>query len=101
MCTSAPQPDSVSHKCLAMAALFFLMLHLALMFFEYNQAEVAVVMVLAAICMVVVGMAFMRYRSEPLLTILVNSFIYYVYLWARGLSVLFLPGIRNIRKRTR
>ena len=85
----------------AIVALLFILLHLVLIFFSYMQKEVEIVILLTAISVIVTGMALLKYRSEAILTIAINSFIYYVYFWARGLSVLSLPAIRTLQKRTR
>ena len=92
---------SLFQSKVAMVALLFVMLHLSLIFFGSIVNEMAVYTLLAGIAGIVIGMASSKYRTEPVYTIFVNSFIYYVYFWARGLSVLSLPGIRNMQKRTR
>ena len=98
--------DATSLKSLfqskvAMVALLFVALHIALITFSVVGNEIAVYFLSAGIIGVVEGMVCLKYRTEAIGTIIVNSFIYYVYFWARGLSVLSLPGIRNVQKRTR
>ncbi len=98
--------DATSLKSLfqskvAMVALLFVALHIALITFSVVGNEIAVYFLSAGIIGVVEGMVCLKYRTEAIGTIIVNSFIYYVYFWARGLSVLSLPGIRNVQKRMR
>ena len=89
------------HSKVAMVALLFIIFHLALVFFCFVFNEIAIYILLAGIAGIVIGSASLKYRTEPVHTILVNSLIYYVYFWARGFSILSLPRIRNIQKRTR
>ncbi len=85
----------------AMVALLFVILHLALIFFAALANVAVVYILLVSVTSIVTGMAYLKYRTEPVTTIFVNSFIYYVYFWARGLSTLSFPGIRSMQKRTR
>jgi len=85
----------------AVTASLFVMLHLALLFFVSLENELAVYTILSAIAGLVIASAVFKYRSEPISTILVNSVLYYVYFFARGLSILSLPRFRKARKRSR
>ena len=85
----------------AVVALWFVILHLSLIFFSFTRSEIEVYTLIVGIACIVIGMSCLKYRTEPMKTILVNSFVYYVYFWARGLSTLSLLGIRNMQKRTR
>lgn len=85
----------------AMVALLFILLHLMLFVFSYMQNGEGIAVFLIVISVIVTGTAWLKFRNETILTILINSFIYYVYFWARGLSVLSLPAIRTLQKRTR
>ena len=98
--------DATSFRALfqskvALVALLFVALHVALIISDIFGNWVSVYCLSAGIIGIVAGMACLKYRTEALGTIIVNSFIYYVYFWARGLSALSLPGIRNLRKRIR
>ena len=85
----------------AVVGLLFVLMHVLLIFFIILKHENAVLWLLSGIAVVVISMAWQKYRGESLATILINSFLYYVYFWARGLSVLSLPGLRKPQKRTR
>lgn len=98
--------DALSLACffqskVAVVSLVFVTLHVALLLFAFVGNEKAAYAVLTGIAGISAGMAYLKYKTEPVLAILVNSFIYYVYFWARGLSVLSLPGFRRMRKRMR
>lgn len=84
-----------------MVALLFVALHVSLLIFLIVGTGIAVYLLFTGIMCVVVGMACLKYQTEALGTIIVNSFIYYVYFWARGLSTLSFPRIRNLHKRIR
>ncbi len=85
----------------AVVALLFVTLHVFALISACYKNETAFILLLLAITGITAGMSFFKYRGTSLLNIIVNSFLYYVYFWARGLSVLSLPAIRTLRKRTR
>ncbi len=85
----------------AVVALVFIFLHIILLVSGFRLNLPVVLISLTAITGIAVGMSLLKYRGEGLLTILINSFLYYVYFWARGLSVLSLPAVRTLQKRTR
>jgi glycosyltransferase involved in cell wall biosynthesis len=92
---------ALTRSKVAVVALMFMMLHFALLlpFFIFNLIVKSVI--LTCIAGIVIGSATLKYRAEPLPTILINSFIYYIYFWARSFSSLTLLRIRKIKKRTR
>lgn len=85
----------------ALVALLFITLHIVLFALILSGNVSASLIVLAAIAGIVVAIAGIKYRGESILTILINSSIYYVYFWARGLSILSCLNNRNLHKRTR
>ena len=89
------------HSKVAIVALLFITLHLALIASSFIFNETAIYILLTCITGIVIGSASLKYRTEPVQTVLVNSFIYYVYFWARSFSILSLLGIRKMKKRTR
>ena len=98
--------DGVSLKAffqskVALISIFFLLLHLLLFFVVLNENKIAAYLLLFMILCVVTGIAFIKYRKQAIATILINSGIYYVYFWARALSILSLPAFNLARKRTR
>lgn len=85
----------------AMTALLFVVLHLFLIFFCLVSNQVGAYVVATGIACIVIGSAYLKYRAEPVSTILVNCFIYYVYFWARGFSIISLFEFGATRKRAR
>lgn len=92
---------SLFQSKVAIVSLIFLLLHFTLILSSIMLNKTWIYISVASIAVIVVGVAAQKYRSEPVRTILVNSFIYYMYFWARAISILSLPGIRKIKKRVR
>lgn len=84
---------------MAIVALLFLVLHASLIVYSFKLSVVEI-SILSIVC-IVTGVSFMKYKGKLIKTIFVNSFLYYVYSWARGSSVFFWLNGGNMRKRTR
>ena len=81
--------------------LLFVVLHVSLFVAIYTSHYCLAAALAVSIIIIALGVSYIKYRKATLSTILMNSLLYYCYFWARGASVLSLPGMRKMRKRTR
>jgi glycosyltransferase involved in cell wall biosynthesis len=93
---------SILKSKVAVASLLFLMLHALLVFclFFWLSWKIALVAI-SLIVMISSGASYTKYREEPVIGIVINSFLYYCYFWARGLSffvVLTRPTIKKMNR---
>lgn len=86
----------------ALVALAFLGLHIALLISIFVPGQTSLSLGLAfTIIALVLATATIKYSNAPIATILVNSLLYYCYFWARGASLLVFFARNNAIKHHR
>ena len=92
---------AILHSKVALVSFLSLVLHVVLLYSWLIGSLIGINGTLICITGISFGASYFKYSNEPLGTILVNSFMYYLYFWARGLSILSLLFSDGVQKRTR
>jgi len=97
--------DSISsfmHSKVALVSILFLLIHLVIFFLIVFKVNPLVIFALVTLLLVLPGIASInKYKNQQLMTIFMNTFLYYVYFLARASSIINLFSDRNIKKRQR
>lgn len=86
----------------ALIALIFVLLHLALISAFILFSNVSLIFILLLIVVLIIfGASFKKYKQETIGVISINMFLYYCYFWARATSLITAIFRRRMKKRQR
>lgn len=90
------------HSKVALTSFLFMVLHIVLIVYllvKFNLTPIYII--LSLISLICIATSVNKFKRENIYVILMNSVMYYMYFWSRGLSLISGLAFRKIKKRHR